>query len=374
MSKKAKLIIANSENCSDLYWATRFFVPDPIIFFEIGGKKRLIASDLEYGRAKKEASVDQVISYSQYQKKLRRNGANKIQELDILDALLKEERVREIEVPSYFPIRYAEALRQRKYRLRPLPDPFFPERQFKTKAEKNEIVKSLRATERAIQFAIETIQKTRVRSKKLYLGGTVLTSELLRKMMELKMMEEGYLGRHTIVACGRQAADPHCIGTGPLYANQSIVLDVFPKSTKSGFYGDISRTVIKGRASDRLKEMYHAVQSAQKKGISMIRHRIDGSKVHQAVQQTMESKGFRTGYRNGRPEGFIHSTGHGLGLDIHEPPRISRLPEILKKGTVVTVEPGLYYEKIGGIRIEDVVYVTEKGCEVLTKLPRQFEV
>lgn len=106
----------------------------------------------------------------------------------------------------------------------------------------------------------------------------------------------------------------------------------------------------------------------------MIRHRIDGSKVHQAVQQTMESKGFRTGYRNGRPEGFIHSTGHGLGLDIHEPPRISRLPEILKKGTVVTVEPGLYYEKIGGIRIEDVVYVTEKGCEVLTKLPRQFEV
>ncbi|MBI4374120.1 MAG: aminopeptidase P family protein [Deltaproteobacteria bacterium] len=374
MPAKAKLIIASSENCADLFWATRFSVPDPIVFIQIGGKKMLIASDLEFGRAQKEAAVDQVLSYSQLQKKLYQLGKKKVLELDILEHLLKGKGVREIEVPSYFPIRYAKALEGRRFRLHPMPDPFFPERQFKTKEEKNQIVKSLRSTERAIRFAIETIKKTKVRSQKLYLGGTLLTSDLLRKMMELKMMEDGCLGRHTIVASGRQAADPHCIGNGPLYPNQTIVLDVFPKSIKSGYYGDITRTVFKGRAPDRLKEMYNAVKEAQRKGISMVRHGVDGSKVHRAVQAVLESHGFKTGYDNGRPEGFIHGTGHGLGLDIHEPPRVNRFPEKLKTGYVVTVEPGLYYEKLGGIRIEDVVYVTRNGCEVLTKLPRQFEV
>jgi Xaa-Pro aminopeptidase len=76
---------------------------------------------------------------------------------------------------------------------------------------------------------------------------------------------------------------------------------------------------------------------------------------------------------DGKPQGFIHSTGHGLGLDVHEAPRVSKLSQQLKAGHVVTVEPGLYYEKLGGIRIEDVVYVTKTGCEVLTRIPKIFE-
>jgi len=373
-SSAARLIIASSETCADLYWATRFYVPDPIVFFEHRGRKILVASDLEYGRAKKEAEVDRVISYSDCEKKLKKKGKEKIGEGDILDFLFKERKVRTLQVPSYFPIRQAEILKKKGYRIEPVPDPFFPEREIKSAEEKKYIVESLRATERGIEAAIEVLQRAKIKKGKIYRNGTPLTSEELRKVIEMKMMELGAIGQHTIVACGRQAADPHCRGFGPLYANQTIVLDVFPKSARTGYHGDITRTVLKGRASKTLKKMYAAVRQAQENGIKTIRAGVDASKVHGIVSQTMEQQGFKTGYIRGKPQGFIHSTGHGLGLDIHEAPRVSRLSNILKKGNVVTVEPGLYYDDLGGIRIEDVVYVTNGGCEVLTKIPKIFEI
>lgn len=353
----ARLIIASSENCADLYWATRFFVPDPIVYFEHRGKKFLVASDLEYSRAKKEAAVDRVISSS-----------------EPLPSLLRRRRIRVLQVPSYFPIHQAELLRKRGFRIEPVPDPFYSEREIKSAEEKKSIIKSLRATEAGIQAAIEVLKRARVKKGKIFRNGAVLKSEDLRRVIEMKMMEEGAIGQHTIVACGRQAADPHCTGFGPLYANQPIVLDVFPKSISTGYYGDITRTVLKGCASDLLRKMYLAVRKAQENGIRMVRAGVDGAKVHQTVSRTLEERGFKTERLNGKPQGFIHSTGHGLGLDIHESPRVSRLSQKLKKGNVITIEPGLYYEKIGGIRIEDVVYVTKTGCEVLTRIPKVFEI
>jgi Xaa-Pro aminopeptidase len=370
----AKLIIASSETSSDLLWATNFSVPDPIIFLQIGGKKILVASDLEFGRAQNDATVDKVLPYSKLQTELKRRGQRSIQDVDVIDLILKKKGIRQIEIPSTFPYRQAEGFIKKGYRLRAVPDPFFPERQIKSREEKRMIIKSLRATEEAIGFAIALLRKARVKSRRLYLQGSLLTSERLRDLMELKMMELGCIGRHTIVAGGRQAADPHCIGSGPLFANQPIVLDVFPRSKSTGYFGDITRTVVRGRPSDKIREIHQAVLAAQKKGFSLIRNGIDGSTVHQAVTEAMESRGFRSFFGNGRPQGFIHGTGHGLGLEIHEPPRIGRVPDRLQKGNVVTVEPGLYYSNIGGVRIEDVVYVTENGCEILTHLPRQLEI
>lgn len=373
-NRSARLIIANSESCADLFWATRFFVPDPIIYFEFRGKKYLVASDLELGRAKKEAQVDRVFSYSEFERRLRQSGRNPIREGDLLDFILRERGIRRLEVPSYFPVRQAEILRKKGYRIDPLPDPFFPDREVKSRKEKDEIVKSLRATEAGIQAAIDVLKKAKIRQGKIYRNGTILTSEDLRRVIEIRLMEEGAIGQHTIVACGRQAADPHCVGFGPLYANQPIVLDVFPRSAASGYHGDITRTVLKGQASEALQKMYAAVKKAQEKGILAIRHGVDAARVHGAVSRSLEESGFKTGLIDGKPQGFIHSTGHGLGLEIHEAPRVSRLSNRLKKGNVVTVEPGLYYEKLGGIRIEDVVYVTRTGCEVLTKIPKVFEI
>ncbi len=370
----ARLIIGNSETCADLYWATHFYVPDPIAFFIHKGRRYLVASDLEVSRAKKEAHVDTVLSYSDYDKKLRQQRRLKRKEGDVLALILKEKKIKILQVPTYFPLRQAEILKKSGFELETIPDPYFPERQIKSPQEKKYITEAIRATEAGIQAAFSVLKKSKIKNGKIISNGHVLTSEELRKIIEITMMEHGALGQHTIVACGKQAADPHCRGFGPLYAHQSIVLDVFPKHMRSGYYGDVSRTVLKGRASDALKKMYKAVKDAQENGIRTVRAGVDAAKVHRVVSETLEKAGYKTGSVKGKPQGFIHSTGHGLGLDIHELPRVSHLKNILKKGNVVTVEPGLYYEDIGGIRIEDDVYVTQTGCENLTKISKVFEI
>lgn len=372
-------MIASSEQCADLYWATRFYVPDPIVFLQHKGKKILVASDLEVSRARREADVDAVLSWSAYEAKIKKSG-KKRREGDVIDLVLRERGIKRLQVPSYFPIRQALMLKKWGYRVEALRDPYYPEREIKTKDEKRFITQTLRATEAGIQAAIDVLKRCRIKKGRIYQdrqkgrNGSPLTSEALRQVIEMRMMECGALGQHTIVSCGRQAADPHCRGTGPLYAHQTIVLDVFPKSMATGYYGDITRTVLKGRAPEALKKMYAAVKAAQGAGIRTIRHGVDAADVHGKVSKTLESCGFKTGTVGGRPQGFIHSTGHGLGLDIHEAPRVSKLSNKLVKGNVVTVEPGLYYEKLGGIRIEDVVYVTQTGCEVLTRIPKIFEI
>jgi Xaa-Pro aminopeptidase len=120
--------------------------------------------------------------------------------------------------------------------------------------------------------------------------------------------------------------------------------------------------------------MSDAVLAAQECAFRLIRHGADGESVHREVQQTLEAHGFKTGEVNGRMQGFFHGTGHGLGLDVHEPPRVSKVKATLRAGNVVTVEPGLYYPGVGGVRIEDVVVVTESGCRNLTQYPKELEV
>jgi len=372
-SRPARLIIADSETNADLYWATRFFVPDPVIFVEKNGKKYLAVNDLEFARAKKEAAVTQVFSHEELKESIGKKG--KILSLiDVVDALLKKLHIKQVQVPPNFGVKAADAIRKRKYRLTVGEEPFFPERAIKTKQEKEAIRKSLKSTEKAIREAIATLKKTKIRGNKLYLKGRILTSEGLRQVLHQKLMEEGCTGKHTIVAGGKQAADPHCIGSGPLRPHETIVMDVFPRSDTSGYYADITRTVVRGRASDTIRKMYKAVQDSQQAGIKMIKDGVDASKVHGVVCKILNQHGFKTERINGTLQGFIHSTGHGLGLDIHEFPRVSKLRNKLLTGHVVTVEPGLYYADLGGIRLEDVVYVTKWGCEKLTSLPQKLEI
>jgi len=187
-------------------------------------------------------------------------------------------------------------------------------------------------------------------------------------------MENNCVGSHTIVASGNQGCDPHQEGTGPVWANQSLIVDVFPRSGDTFYYADITRTFVKGKATQALKAQYEAVKVAQEKGIHMVAPGIDGKAVHQAIQQEMEGRGFLTERRKGTMVGFFHGTGHGLGLDVHEPPRVNATSHILKKGEVVTVEPGLYYPGVGAVRIEDLLVVTPGGNQNLTVYPKKLEI
>jgi len=149
---------------------------------------------------------------------------------------------------------------------------------------------------------------------------------------------------------------------------------VFPRSSTSRYYADMTRTVVKGRASDAVKKLYDTVKEAQEGGIGKVKDGADGQAIHQWIMDLFEKRGYHTGIKDGRMQGFFHGTGHGVGLDIHEPPRISKAPWVLKTGEVVTVEPGLYYPEIGAVRIEDMVLVTQNSCINLTKSPKKLEV
>jgi Xaa-Pro aminopeptidase len=371
----ACLIIADSERNADLYYATRFLAPDPFVLLQVNGRKTLVMSDLELDRAKSQAKVDEVLSYTALGRQAKRAAKGEPTLMDVVGELLASRSIKRVEVPSGFSVAHADALRARGYAVEPKPDPFFPERMVKSEEEIALLTQTLRITEEALESAIHLIRNADVRPDGgLWLGGKPLTVELLRKAMHLTMMERDCVAQHTIVAPGAQAVDPHHEGAGPLRANEPIVIDVFPQHATSRYFADITRTVVRGRASEKVKRMFNAVQEGQGIAFGMIKDGVDGSTVHRAIADLFQSLGFKTGEQGGRLQGFFHGTGHGVGLEIHEPPRVSARPEVLKAGMVVTVEPGLYYLDAGGMRIEDMVVVTKDGCRVLTQAPKILEV
>ena len=371
----ARLIIADSEKNANLYYATRFLAPDAFIFAQINGHRLLIMSDLEVDRAKSQAKVNEVLSFTKLSQDVKQKGVAEPTMLDVVDELFKSRSISTIEVPGDFSVVYADGLRKRGYTVTPQPEPFFPERMIKSEEEIALLTESLRITEASLDTAIDLVHTSEVKPDgTLWIGGKPLTVELLRKAMHLTMMERDCVAQHTIIAPGVQAVDPHNEGSGPLRANEPIVMDVFPQHARHRYFADITRTVVKGTASDKVRRMFEAVVDGQELAFGMIKDGVDGSAVHKAILKLFDGRLFKTGEQDGRMQGFFHGTGHGVGLEIHEPPRVSPRPDILKTGMVVTVEPGLYYLDAGGIRIEDMVVVRQNGCEVLTKAPKVLEV
>lgn len=368
------LIIAASEHDANLYYAARFIAPDPFCFFQIRGKKHLLMSDLEVDRARSQADVDQIHSLSHLAKAYEKKHGKRGRYLDLIEAFAKERGANVFTVPGNFPIEFSDPLRRRGFNITFRSEPFFEARTVKTKEEIKAITHAIRCTEKAVQAAIHAIRKSAIKRGRLYLHGEVLTAEKIKKIINVGLMEMDCIASHSIVACGLQGVDPHNEGSGPLYANQSIIMDIFPRHAGTRYYADLTRTVVRGKASPKLKKMFQAVKDGQDYAFKRIRAGADGSKIHKGIMEQFERLGFTTGVQNGRMQGFFHGTGHGLGLEIHEPPRISLGKDILKAGQVVTVEPGLYYEDAGGVRLEDDVVVTKTGCINLMRIPKILEI
>ena len=385
----ARLLISDSEKNANMYYATRFLAPDPFIFVQfdpstdardsalsgLRGQGVMVMSDLEVDRARIQAKVKEILSYSKLAVQAKKSLGKDPTMMDVVGEFLKSRSVKQVDVPMDFGLAYADALRARGFTVDPKPDPFFPERMIKSEEEIAMLTESLRTTEVALDRAIELIRNSEVKSDgTLWIGGKPLTVELLRKSMHLLMMEGECVAQHTIIAPGVQAVDPHNEGSGPLRANEPIVMDVFPQHARTRYFADITRTVVKGKASDKIRKMFDAVKEGQEIAYRMIKEGVNGKAVHDAILKYFESLGFHTGEQGGRMQGFFHGTGHGVGLEIHEPPRVSGKSDILKAGMVVTVEPGLYYLDAGGIRIEDMIVVTKDGCKLLTQAPKILEV
>jgi Xaa-Pro aminopeptidase len=368
--REAELIYSASETDANLFHATRFLAGDPVIFLRIGRRKMLVLNDLEIGRGRDQARVDEILSLSEIQRRVGERAST----ARVIEQILRDRGVRRVVVPAAFPLELADQLRARRLRVIPRPAPFYPERIRKTPEEVRWIEATQRAVEAAVEKAIDLLRRAKVRGNKVIHQGEVVTSESLKKLINVSLMERNCVAKDTIAAPGDQGCDPHHQGTGPIRPDRTLILDVFPRSGGTRYFADMTRTVVKGKASPAVKRMYAAVKEAQEAVFSFLRHGADGRALHREVQDVFKDRGYKTGPRGGKREGFFHGTGHGVGLDIHEAPSIGLKGTRMEAGAVVTVEPGLYYPGVGGVRLEDMVLVTRTGCRNLTRFPKELEV
>ena len=367
-----KLLYANSIHDSDMFYAVRVEIPDPFFYIDTGTHQYVFLDHREYGvfqEHNKNKHIQLVLLNPLLEEAAKRsesgNTVNKLALLLIERYGLAKET---IEVPATFPLDIADFLRAQGIQLTPTRT-LFPQRLIKTKEEAEAIREALKRTHQAFRTIEELLRTATIQGDELVCAGTVLTSEYVKAQVEQVMLEENLLNTEgLIISCGPQAAIPHHQGRGPLRPNQTIVCDIFPRHRASGYFADMTRTYVKGTPTPKAIEMYDAVLEAQTAAIALVAPGVKFADVHQKCVDILLARGFHVGER-----GFTHGTGHGLGLDIHEQPYVSRGQEgALEEGQVVTIEPGLYYPEWGGVRLEDVVRVTKNGCENLTNYPKKF--
>ncbi|MBU4286428.1 MAG: M24 family metallopeptidase [Verrucomicrobia bacterium] len=367
----AILAMGSPQTKPDIRYRVGFSVPDPVVYVQQASKKYLVVSLLDRELARRVAPDIQVYSPDALRIPRALRGALS----GWIVGLLRELGIRTVTVAADFPVRAADQLRRAGLRLFVADGPLVPERAIKTRAEVGRITACQRAAVQAMRAAIRLIARARVDKKnRLRVRGRLLTSERVRRAIYRVLVDHNCTGEGTIVACDGQAATPHGIGHGPLRAHQSIVIDIFPRHLEHGYWGDLTRTVVKGTPSPALKKMYAAVKAAQAAALAKIRAGVSGRRVHLAAVAALARHGFKTGLLEGKAQGFIHSTGHGIGLEVHEAPSLSLRPGRLRAGHVVTVEPGLYYFQHGGVRIEDTVLVTRGGYRKLASCADIFQV
>jgi Xaa-Pro aminopeptidase len=371
--KFAKLIYAASTECSDVFFASGFQAPDPFIWFETNEQKAVILSALEYGRGLKECQEG--VAVYRLEEFFEKGQVSPVWQ--VICKLAERFDVEQFIVPDDFPLGLAEKVRNAGLVISPADGLFFPERELKNLDQVNKISAAMRVTEDAMQTAIRMIADAS-RAKNdgtLMLDGQILTSERVRTEINIQLLRHDAYGKDTIVACGPQGADPHCCGYGPLMAGKPIIIDIFPKVNSSGYYGDLTRTVVKGQAPSIVKKAFEAVKAARDAAKAELRAGVIPADVHKNAMKSLSSNGFDTGKNEQGNYGFFHGLGHGLGLDVHEDPRLSPAnEEPLKGGEVVTVEPGVYYPEWGGVRLEDVVWIKPDSCKCLTQIDTVLEI
>lgn len=376
-SSTIRFLYASSDSSADVLYSGGVFVPDPFLTIITQTKSYAVVSRLEYTRVRAKSNYDEVMLLEEIVPKaaeLLHLEREDIGPGELMCYFAQRFAVKKVQVPEDFPAAYYTVLHEAGYNIKVKEGLFFPARLKKTDAEAKAIRQGNAASAAGIRAAEKVLRESAIEDKRLIYRGRPLTSERLRTIIDQACLEKGAVAKNTIVAGGRQACDPHETGSGPLRPNELIIIDVFPRVQKTGYHGDMTRTFLKGRATQEQRKLVAAVRGAQSAALAAIHDGVKGNAVHAEVEKHFEETGYKTGRKGNRFTGFIHSTGHGLGLEVHEPPRISPAKLKLKAGHVLTVEPGLYYPAIGGCRIEDVVRVKEGGYEMLSKMHYRWEI
>ncbi|MFC7135236.1 MULTISPECIES: M24 family metallopeptidase [Salinibaculum] len=371
------LVHADSTDSDQLY-LSGFDAPDPFVTLYDGDVRLLFVRSLEYGRAVQEsraATVERFVDFD-HQAKVEEYGQREAADR-VLAAFLDSHGVQSVAVPPKFPLQTADGLREQDVAVEVDDDSTVTGiRATKTDEEVDHVRAAQRANEAAMARAEELVDGATVDDDgHLRHDGEVLTSERVKEEIEVTLLRHGCALDETIVACGADAADPHDRGSGPLSAGEAIIVDIFPRDKASKYHADMTRTFCHGEPSETIREWYDLTAEAKEAALDALEPGVTGETVHDVVCDVYEDAGQPTLRSDERTEtGFIHSTGHGVGLDVHELPGLGPGGGELRPGHVVTIEPGLYDPEVGGVRIEDIVVVTEDGYENLTDYPETFVV
>ena len=359
-------IVYDSSDNEDMRYLSGFLATDPFIYvYKKDGGQFLIVSSMEELRARRESPCSIVTRTAAgfYELLEKHNDA------DAASAeMIKNFCGEKLLVPYSMPVGFARAL-ESSAQVTIDSGTVLSMRAKKTGVEIEKIRAVQKKNERGVTLAVDTVRKADVSEDGgLFFEDEPLTSEKLREIMHEAFFRMGLDDKDTIASCGADTALPHAKGEGQLFANQPIVLDVFPRDIETGYFADMTRTISKGKPSDEICRMYDTVHEAKELAVSLIRAGVSGADVHNAAADYFTKKGYVTAGTSG----FIHSLGHGVGLAIHESPSLSVRGGVLEEGNVVTVEPGLYYPGIGGVRLEDMGAVTEDGFDRFTTFEEEL--
>ncbi|MDI9403638.1 MAG: Xaa-Pro peptidase family protein [Limnohabitans sp.] len=353
-----------------LYRAIRFKVGDPTALVTLptaaGGSERLlIIRDIEMERAKRHARADRVHCPVDFEPSGGLSGDRETATAQSVAECLRARGVTRVRSDRSLPLIYAHFIEKAGLTLECDTEMGVLERRAKDDEELAWLREAQRATEGAMQRACETVARaTASADGTLTHDGAPLTAERLRTIIDVHLLGQGYENPESIVACGAQGADCHDHGHGVLRTGEPVIVDIFPRNRKTLYNGDMTRTVVHGAISPEIARMHAAVVEAKRDAIRAVRAGVTGQSVHEATLAALARLGFHAGQpTEPRIAVISHGTGHGIGLEVHEPPLLAMKGPTLVVGDVLTVEPGLYALGIGGIRVEDMVAVTATGCE-----------
>jgi Xaa-Pro aminopeptidase len=382
---EALLLYSDSFRDANMYYLTKFLVPDPFIFLKkVDEKPMIVVNQMEYPRAQKQSVVKDVSCYLDYNylETLKSAKEPQLGILKFIANLTKQELGTKMRicVPSDFSVHVADVLRAEGLTIEPMFGVVEKARETKDNHEVEEIKRIQQVNEYVTSEVIKLIAESDVGSNKTLLyDGEPLTVGNVKSFFGHKLLENGCLPEEDIiVACGPKSSDPHYSGDreDKLKADQPIILDIYPRSIQKRYWTDMTRTVVKGKASNKLRKMFEIVSEAKNASLDDIRAGAAGSHVYDVCCNVLEKAGYKT-TRGGKKvtRGMTHGLGHGVGLQIHESPRLSEFSASpLEEHAVVTVEPGLYDPDIGGVRLEDIIEVTTSGYRNLTKMEIQLEI
>ncbi|MDP6717747.1 MAG: Xaa-Pro peptidase family protein [Pirellulaceae bacterium] len=381
-SNRAIVMAGIPELNAALYRRLRFSVGDPAALVEIpqsdnSTQSTLILRDIEMHRARQHARVDQVACPADFSPESGLSGDRETATAQSVAECLRRAGVKEVFADRSLPLIYADIIRQAGINVVCDAEMGILDRRAKDEQEITWLREAQNATEDAMEMACRLICAADVRADGVLLHKTQpLTSERLRAIVDHWLLERGYTNPPAIIAGGPTGADCHNIGSGELRTGLPVIVDIFPRNRATHYNGDCTRTAVNGEISDTLRQMHAAVVKAKVAATTATRPGATGEQVHLATKQSILASGYNMGLPGpDDPDSFCtmsHGSGHGIGLDVHEPPLLDMKGPPLVVGDALTIEPGLYRRDLGGVRVEDMVIVTADGCENLNKLPGEL--